>query len=88
MNPALTIAALAEEHSIPLLKRIFVANAAQLFSSFFFPQCMSSTTRAVAEEWFDALDKADYERALALLHPDIVWINVHLYKTVAISFHG
>ena len=37
---------------------------------------MSSTTRAVAEEWFDALDKADYERALALLHPDIVWINV------------
>ena len=37
---------------------------------------MSSSTRAVAEEWFDALDKADYERALGLLHPDIVWINV------------
>jgi ketosteroid isomerase-like protein len=37
---------------------------------------MTLTTRAVAEAWFDALDKADYAAAMALLHPDIVWINV------------
>jgi ketosteroid isomerase-like protein len=37
---------------------------------------MTLSTRQVAESWFDALDRADLPGAMALLHPDIVWINV------------
>ena len=37
---------------------------------------MTLSTREVAEAWFSGLDRADYESALSLLHPDIVWINV------------
>ena len=33
-------------------------------------------TRRIAEAWFDALDQADYARAMSLLDQDIVWINV------------
>ena len=33
-------------------------------------------TQQIAEAWFDALDQADYARAMSLLSPDIVWINV------------
>ena len=33
-------------------------------------------TQQIAEAWFDALDQADYARAMGLLSPDIVWINV------------
>ena len=37
---------------------------------------MAASTKAVAEAWFDGLDRADYASALGLLHPEIVWINV------------
>lgn len=37
---------------------------------------MAPSTKAVADAWFDGLDRADYASALGLLHPDIVWINV------------
>ena len=37
---------------------------------------MDASTKAVAEAWFDGLDRADYASALGLLHPEIVWINV------------
>ena len=33
-------------------------------------------TQQIAEAWFDALDQADYARAMSLLSKDIVWINV------------
>lgn len=41
---------------------------------------MSSLARSIAQDWFEALDKADYDRAISLLHPDIVWINVPAIK--------
>ena len=41
---------------------------------------MAASTKAVAEAWFDGLDRADYASALALLHPEIVWINVPLIQ--------
>ena len=37
---------------------------------------MTEETRRIAEAWFDALDQADYARAMSLLDPEIVWINV------------
>ena len=37
-------------------------------------------TRAVAERWFNALDKGDMATALDCLHPEIVWINVPKIK--------
>ena len=41
---------------------------------------MTASTKSVAEAWFDGLDRADYATAIALLHPDIVWINVPQIK--------
>jgi ketosteroid isomerase-like protein len=41
---------------------------------------MTLSTKAVAEAWFDGLDRADYDSALALLHPDVLWINVPQIK--------
>ena len=41
---------------------------------------MTASTKSVAEAWFDGLDRADYASAIALLHPDIVWINVPQIK--------
>ena len=37
---------------------------------------MTEETRRIAEAWFDALDQADYARAMSLLDPEVVWINV------------
>ena len=49
---------------------------------------MTEETRRIAEAWFDALDQADYARAMSLLDPEIVWINVPPQEHVTSRFQA